>query len=110
MKSFLTLAVVLVLPALAASAEPAKEALFFETHVRPIFKAKCFECHGEGKKLRGGLDLRLKHLLAKGGDMGPGLVPGKPEASNVVLRVRKQEMPPGKVKLTAQEIATLERW
>ena len=45
--------------------EPAKGPLGFETHVRPILKANCFECHGEGKKLKGGLDLRLKHLWSR---------------------------------------------
>ena len=64
--------------------EPAKGPLVFETHIRPILKAKCFECHGEGKKLKGGLDLRLKHLLVKGGKSGPALAPGKPDDSPIL--------------------------
>jgi mono/diheme cytochrome c family protein len=92
------------------SAVLAQPPLKFETEVRPLLKAHCFECHGEGKKLRGGLDLRLKHLLATGGDSGAGMVPGKPGESLVVRRVRSGEMPPGKKKLTAKEIETLERW
>ena len=28
----------------------------FEKDIRPILKAHCFECHGEGEKLKGGLD------------------------------------------------------
>jgi hypothetical protein len=92
------------------SAPPAKDVVNFETQVRPILKANCFECHGEGKKLKGGLDLRLKHYLAKGGKSGPALVPGKPDDSYIVQRIRSEEMPPGKKKLTKDEMALIERW
>src|ERR1700688_4357094 len=77
------------------SPQPAKSAVNFETHVRPILKANCFECHGEGKKLKGGLDLRLKHYLVKGGKSGPGLLANKPGESAIVQRIPSQEMPPG---------------
>src|SRR6185503_2780882 len=48
--------------------------LTFEKDVRPILKAHCFECHGEGEKLKGGLDLRLRRLMLEGGKDGPVLV------------------------------------
>ena len=96
----------LLQPFSALHAEP----LSFETHVRPILKANCFECHGEGKKLKSGLDLRLKHLLVKGGKAGPALVAGNPADSPILQRVVSQEMPPGKKKLTKDEIAIIERW
>src|SRR5262245_24725320 len=62
---------------------PAAEAAAptYEAHVRPILKAYCFECHGEGKSLKGGLDLRLRRFLVDGGDSGPAVVPGKPQDS-----------------------------
>src|SRR5438105_12666465 len=72
--------------------------LTFETHVRPILKAHCFECHGDAPKLKGGLDLRLRRLLIEGGKSGAAIVPGKHE-SLLLDRVRSQEMPPGKRKL-----------
>jgi hypothetical protein len=53
----------------------------FEKDIRPILKARCFDCHGEGEKLNGGLDLRLRLLMLKGGDDGPVIVPGKLERS-----------------------------
>lgn len=81
----------------------------FEKHVRPLLKAHCFECHGEGAKLKGGLDVRLARLLAQGGKSGPGFEPGKKD-SPLLDRLRSGEMPPGKRKLTPGEIALLERW
>src|SRR5687767_7883030 len=102
MKRFFSLFVSSFWLALAApgnAAEPAGP-IQFETHVRPILKAHCFECHGEGRKLRGGLDLRLKHLMAKGGDTGAVIAPGKSTDSLLLQRIRSGEMPPGKVKLT----------
>ena len=43
--------------------------LTFEKDIRPILKANCFDCHGEGEKLKGGLDLRslVTQDLAKNG-------------------------------------------
>ncbi len=95
-----------------STAVPARadEPISFEKHVRPLLKAHCFECHGEGTKLKGGLDLRLRRTMAEGGKSGPALVPGKPADSLLTQRVRSQEMPPGKRKLTKDELAVLERW
>ncbi|MBI1831169.1 MAG: DUF1549 domain-containing protein, partial [Planctomycetes bacterium] len=90
--------------------QPAKDLIHFETHVRPILKAHCFECHGEGKKLKGGLDVRLRHYVVKGGKSGPAVLPSQPADSPMLQRVRSQEMPPGKKKLTKDEVALIERW
>jgi hypothetical protein len=68
---WLTLLGVLAAPGPAVASEKPEEALTYEQHVRPILKAHCFECHGEGEKLRGKLDLRLRGLIAKGGESTP---------------------------------------
>ena len=60
----------------------------FERDVRPLLKEHCFHCHGEEKKLRGGLDLRLRKLVLKGGKSGPAIELGKrPEMAgkNIVI-------------------------
>ena len=74
----------------AASASLGAEALItFEKDVRPILKAQCFQCHGEDGELKGGLDVRLRRFLVKGGESGPAIVPGKPEASRLFELIRK---------------------
>jgi hypothetical protein len=88
----------------------AERALTFEKDVRPILKAHCFHCHGEGEKLKGGLDVRLKRFLVKGGDSGPVIVPGKGADSLLLELVSKGEMPKGEKKLSTAEISTLKRW
>src|SRR3954468_21883707 len=83
----------------------------FETDVRPILKTHCFHCHGEGEKLKGDVDLRLRHFMAENKtDDGMVLVPGKPKASLVFTLAKSGEMPKGEKKLTAQEVATIEQW
>lgn len=82
----------------------------FEEHVRPIFKAYCFECHGESDKPKGGLDVRLKRFLEKGGMSGPAIVSAKPDASLLLKKLKSGEMPPTKKKLTPVEIERIEKW
>jgi mono/diheme cytochrome c family protein len=92
-----------------AAAEPAR-APTFNADVRPVFQAYCTECHGESDKPKGGLDLRLKRFVAKGGTSGPAIVEGKPDESILMERVTRGEMPPGKKKLSAREIDILKQW
>ena len=83
----------------------------FESHVRPILKAHCFQCHGEAEEKQGGLDLRLRRFIAAGGESGPAIVENTPAASYLVERVRSGEMPPGDDKrLSEADIQTLEAW
>ena len=87
--------------------------LTFERHVRPILKTHCFQCHGEEEEHEGGLDVRLRHFLTKGGDSGPVIVPGKPDESVLIERLRSGEMPPGddpKKKVPRAEIEIIARW
>src|SRR5580692_5974187 len=86
------------------------DSLTFERHVRPILKAYCLDCHGGGAKLEGKLDLRLRRTAAIGGKSGPALVPGEPDESLLVHRIREREMPPGEKKVPPEQVAVIERW
>src|SRR2546428_4059612 len=82
----------------------------FEKDIRPILKSHCFECHGEGEKLKGGLDLRLRRLILKGGDDGTVIVPGKPGQSLLFKLVHSGEMPKRDKKLTREQVALIKQW
>jgi hypothetical protein len=82
----------------------------FESQVRPILKAYCLDCHGGGAELKGKLDLRLARTARRGGKHGPALVPGKPDESVILDRIRDGEMPPGEKKVPPDQVAVLERW
>lgn len=68
----------------------------FESHIRPIFREYCFDCHGATEELSSGMDLRLVRFLIAGGDSGPAIVPGDAQASYLLELVSSGEMPPGK--------------
>ena len=86
-------------------------ALTFERDVRPILKAHCFHCHGEGDKLKGDVDLRLRRFMAdRQTDEGRVLVPGKPHASLMLKLMRAGEMPKGEKKVPEKDIALIEKW
>ena len=94
----------------AASHPAAAASLTFEKDIRPILRTHCFDCHGSQNVRKGGLDLRLKRLMVKGGESGEAIVPGHSDQSYLVDRLKAGEMPPGEQKLSAKEIATIEAW
>ena len=85
--------------------------LTFERDVRPILKAHCTHCHGEEEQPKGGVDLRLRRFMDKPlEDGGHVLVPGKPDASEMVLLIREGEMPKKGKKVPPEQLAIIERW
>jgi mono/diheme cytochrome c family protein len=103
----------LVAGALVAAPAPKPAAtgpLTFEKDIRPILKANCFHCHGEEEKVKGGLDVRLRHLIAKGGESGPAIVPGKPDKSRLFTMVRDGEMPKSEKKLSPAQVEVIRQW
>jgi len=108
--------VLLVSFALAAqapgAAEPKEEQIAVAERVREIFEAKCLDCHGpELPRPKGkfGYVLDLKRM-AENPDY---VVKGKPEASELYIMVRDDEMPGEDANvppLTPEEKATVRRW
>lgn len=83
----------------------------FEQDVRPILKEHCFHCHGEEKKLRGGLDLRLRKLILKGGKSGAAIELGHHTKSRLFELVKSGEMPPKKeLRLGEHELEVIAGW
>lgn len=84
--------------------------------VIPIMLLRCTACHGL-RRQEGGLDLRTKESMLKGGKSGPAIVLGKPDQSLLVKMIRSGDMPPKKrliqvgVKpVTDDEAAKIARW
>ncbi len=97
----------------AAEKKPtAAQVEFFEKKIRPVLVKQCYSCHSaKSKILRGGLRLDNRQAVARGGETGPALLPGKP-AESLLLQALKYdglEMPPSG-KLSASVIADFETW
>jgi hypothetical protein len=110
----------LILPLTPTTAAPPpakptpKDSEFFEQKVRPLFVKHCYSCHSaRAKKLRGDLRLDTRAGVRDGGADGPILVPGKPDKSSLIERVKSRDpgrrMPP-KGGLSATELADLAAW
>jgi mono/diheme cytochrome c family protein len=97
----------------APAADPSTEAsAFFETRVRPVLVAHCYECHGPQSKFEGNLRVDSRAALLKGGTIGPAIKPGDPKGSLLVDAINHGDvvqMPP-KSKLSAVQIADLTTW
>ncbi len=91
---------------------PSEPTRFFETRVRPVLFDRCCKCHGPEKQWAG-LRLDSRDAILKGGDSGPAVVPGKPEASLLVRAIRHEDenlKMPEDGKLSDDQIADLVRW
>lgn len=112
-KLLATLAVACLTPSVFAADEE-KQAAFFESKVRPLLVARCYECHSnESGKSKGGLLLDSREALHRGGESGPVLDREHPEKSLLLSAVRRENadtaMPP-KEPLPPGEVAVFEEW
>ncbi len=85
---------------------------FFENKIRPVLVQRCYECHSAGsEELGGSLLLDSPVGLAKGGQSGPVVVPGKPGKSLLIsaLKYDGVEMPPAEP-LPPGTIAHFVKW
>ncbi|HUQ67981.1 MAG TPA: DUF1549 domain-containing protein, partial [Planctomycetaceae bacterium] len=106
--------VVLLVAADAQAAVPAD----FQRHVQPIFAEHCAECHGvDAAKRQSGLRVDARDSLLKGGESGTaGIVPGRPDESELIRRITSTDadvvMPPLKHNkpLSKSQIETLRQW
>src|SRR5215208_2996496 len=93
-----------------APAQPASSD-YFESRVRPVLAANCYDCHADERM--GGLRLDAREAMLKGGRSGPALVPGDPDESLIIKAVRqsseKLKMPKGG-RLRPEEIEALTAW
>ena len=97
-------------------ASPAMAKIDFAREVRPIFNAHCTACHGGVKEAGEVSFIYREKALGKGESGKPIIVPGDPDASEMMIRVvstdpdevmpKPEHGPP----LAAKEIETLRQW
>ncbi|MEO2022974.1 MAG: c-type cytochrome domain-containing protein, partial [Pirellulaceae bacterium] len=98
---------------LAASSLPAADPVPYLTQVKPLLKKHCFACHGTLKQ-NSSLRLDAGHLILKGGESGPAVVPGKPADSPLLQRILETDadlkMPQQGIFLKPVEIELIKTW
>ena len=87
---------------------------FFEKKIRPVLAEQCYKCHSAtSEKIKGKLRVDSRAALLKGGESGPGLVPGTPEKSLLIEAIvytnQDLQMPP-KTKLSDAVIQDFTAW
>lgn len=120
--SWFLASLVFVVALALGSLAPARAAdtVDFNRDVRRILSDNCFRCHGpDAKEKNGKQSLRLdvrESALAALGDGRHAIVPGKPDASEMIRRITATDaddvMPPPETgkKISSAELALLKRW
>jgi hypothetical protein len=109
-------AILLVAWPLVAAAEDASgpaRPVDFVRDVQPLLAKHCTVCHGVEEQ-QSELRLDAGALVLRGGDQGPGVIPGKSGESLLIKAVLgggdMPRMPLDEEPLSAEEIALLKRW
>jgi hypothetical protein len=97
-------------------ASPTPEQIaFFETKIRPVLAQHCYQCHSAEAlrtgKLKASLMVDSREGMAKGGESGAAVVPGKRDDSILLAALKYDgfEMPPAG-KLPEEVISDFETW
>lgn len=105
-------------PTLSA-AEPKKDdaagLAFFESKIRPVLVENCYRCHSTASgNAEGGLLLDSRKNIRAGGERGPAVVPGDPDASVLLKAISHTDsnfkMPPKKERLAKSVIDDFKTW
>ena len=88
----------------------------FAQQVKPILDKHCLPCHAEGGSgyAASGFSIADYDSVAKGTKFGPVTAPGASLVSTLVILIEYQHapvsMPPGRDRLTKEEISTIKKW
>ena len=88
---------------------PPPKPIDFAHDIVPLIKARCAECHTNGK-YKGSFSLDTREAMLK----SKAVVPGKSGESELIERITSDDpdfrMPPKGERLTAEEVARLKAW
>src|ERR1051325_5062098 len=89
----------------------------FADRVWPVIQEKCLACHGnDAKKIKGGLDLRTREAMLKGGESDkPAIIPGDFAKSPLYVAVTRKDpdlaMPPKENdRLSDEQVKWMGQW
>lgn len=86
---------------------------FFNSQVKPILQQNCFQCHGGGDEVEGGLELTSREKILEGGHYGAAVSLEKPADSFLLEMVgygqETAQMPPDG-KLDDDSLEILAKW
>jgi len=90
------------------------ETVSFSLDVAPIVIENCSGCHLEAQNVQGGLNLQTFDGWLRGGDTGVMLVPGTPDESLLIQKLRGtaggDRMPRNRPPLSDETIAKIAKW
>lgn len=83
--------------------------------VAPVIKSYCLSCHGSDNENPSDLYMDDYETLMKGGKHGVPVVPGKPDQSNLYLKLMPdppfgKQMPRGHKKITPEAVKMIHDW
>jgi len=94
--------------------QAAKNHVDFSRDIRPIFNQNCVACHGGVRQKNGVSFIFREDALGRGKSGRQTIVPGNPEASELISRVTAKDpdvrMPYHGPALSPEQIALLKRW
>ena len=106
---------ILLLLLIAPTSVDAVDDIRFDTQIKPLLAAKCFDCHGSDTQ-ESHLRLDRRAAMLRGGDSGePAIIAGDGQNSHLMQLVRGvdagKRMPPDEAdRLSNDEIQLLEAW
>ena len=91
----------------------AEKVEFFNSQVKPILQKNCFQCHGGGDEVEGGLQLTSREKILEGGNYGPVVSLENPADSFLLEMVgyaqEMAQMPPDG-RLDDADLEILAKW
>jgi hypothetical protein len=90
-----------------------KETVKFSVDIAPLLLENCNGCHINGRRASGGLNMNNFAAMLRGGDSGRIVVPGKPDDSLLIKKLKGlagQRMPQGRPALSDDKIARIATW
>lgn len=91
-----------------------QDSVFFSRDIAPMLAETCTGCHINATRVRGGLNMDTFAQMARGGDSGALWVPGKPEESLIVHKLKGmgdgQRMPINRPAWSKEQIDKISTW